>query len=422
MKRRLAILCALALLAVAVVTAVCLFTLTATRCDFHYRLAEVDCVRQSVDPFRVWNEDVTVRPYYSNNPNRRSIPEGCTEMISVYVPWEYTLMLPFAWLGKETAWWAYLLLSFAALGLLVGVVFHETKRRMPLAEATLCATVPLMAVAYAIWSNFQVGNHMALVLTAAVLMASCLNRKREVAAGFCWAVMMIKPQIGLAFAIPLLLRARVVTVVVAVGVCLLLSVYPAVNCQTSLLDLILEPSRASAFAFEGCGTWPRFLCGAIPSDGDILAGLVVGAVVCAALTALVRRERDWFVFLMPAAITSCCWTYTQAYSHAMGWFVAFVLVRALLRHPQSRFLWALAALAACSLSRGFLAWHGLVAFAGWTFPLSDYAFRCWDSLNSTLSLGLAAAQCVWLWQTGPCPSGAAGRALGDSPHGDQDDN
>ena len=74
-----------------------------------------------------------------------------------------------------------------------------------------------------------------------------------------------------------------------------------------------------------------------------------------------------------------------------------------------------AALAACSLSRGFLAWHGLVAFAGWTFPLSDYAFRCWDSLNSTLSLGLAAALCVWLRQTGPCPSGAAGRTLGDRP-------
>ena len=393
MKRRLAILCALALLAVAVVTAVCLFTPTATRCDFHYRLAEVDCVRQSVDPFRVWNEDVTVRPYYSNNPNRRSIPEGCTEMISVYVPWEYTLMLPFAWLGKETAWWAYSLLSFAALGLLVGVVFHETKRRMPLAEATLCATVPPLAVAHAIWSNFQVGNHMALVLTAAVLMASCLNRKREVAAGFCWAVMMIKPQIGLVFAIPLLLRARVVTVVVAVGVCLLLSAYPAVNCQTSLLDLILEPSRASAFAFEGCGTWPRFLCGAIPSDGDILAGLAVGALVCAAMTWRMRKERDWFVFLMPAAITSCCWTYTQAYSHAMGWFVAFALVRALLRASSSRFLWCLAGLAGISLSRAFLAAHGLCAFVGWPFPLTEYAFRCVDSLNSTLSLALAAVLC-----------------------------
>ena len=411
MKRRLAILCAFALLAVAVVTAVCLFTPTATRCDFHYRLAEVDCVRQSVDPFRVWNEDVTVRPYYSNNPNRRSIPEGCTEMISVYVPWEYTLMLPFAWLGKETAWWAYSLLSFAALGLLVGVVFHETKRRMPLAEATLCATVPPLAVAHAIWSNFQVGNHVALVLTAAVLMAWCLNRKREVAAGLCWAVMMIKPQIGLVFAIPLLLRARVVTVVVAVGVCLLLSAYPAVNCQTSLLDLILEPSRASAFAFEGCGTWPRFLCGAIPSDGDILAGLAVGALVCAAMTWRMRKERDWFVFLMPAAITSCCWTYTQAYSHAMGWFVAFALVRALLRAPSSRFLWCLAGLAGISLSRAFLAAHGLCAFVGWPFPLTEYAFRCVDSLNSTLSLALAAVLCGAL---GLRPLSAKGSATVDN--------
>ena len=411
MKRRLAILCALALLAVAVVTAVCLFTPTATRCDFHYRLAEVDCVRQSVDPFRVWNEDVTVRPYYSNNPNRRSIPEGCTEMISVYVPWEYTLMLPFAWLGKETAWWAYSLLSFAALGLLVGVVFHETKRRMPLAEATLCATVPPLAVAHAIWSNFQVGNHVALVLTAAVLMAWCLNRKREVAAGLCWAVMMIKPQIGLVFAIPLLLRARVVTVVVAVGVCLLLSAYPAVNCQTSLLDLILEPSRASAFAFEGCGTWPRFLCGAIPSDGDILAGLAVGALVCAAMTWRMRKERDWFVFLMPAAITSCCWTYTQAYSHAMGWFVAFALVRALLRAPSSRFLWCLAGLAGISLSRAFLAAHGLCAFVGWPFPLTEYAFRCVDSLNSMLSLALAAVLCGAL---GLRPLSAKGSATVDN--------
>lgn len=102
---------------------------------------------------------------------------------------------------------------------------------------------------------------------------------------------------------------------------------------------------------------------------------------------------------MPAAIASCCWTYTQAYSHAMGWFVAFALVRTLLRHPQSRFLWALAALAVCSLSRGFLAWHGAVAFMGGAFPLSDYAFRCLDSLNSTLSLGLAAALCVHLRRT-----------------------
>ncbi len=394
MRRRLAVLCALALVGVAVVTAVCLSTPTATRCDFRYRMAEVHCVRRSVDPFRVWNEEVTLRPYCSNNPNRRAVPEGCTEMVSVYPPWEYTLMLPFAALDGETAWWVWSLLSFVSLGLLVDVVYRAERKRRTSAEATLCATAPLLVVAHAVWSNFQVGNHVAVVLAAAVLMAWCLNRKRDVAAGLCWAVMMAKPQIGLVFAVPVLLRGRVKTAAVAVGACLLLSVWPAVNCHASLLDLILEPSRATAFAFEGCGTWPRFLCGAVPGNGDILAGLAVGAVVCTALTWSLRRERDWFVVLMPAAITSCCWTYTQAYSHAMGWFLAFALVRELLRAPSSRLLWCLAGLSALSLSRVFLAAHGLCSFAGWPFPLSEYAFRCIDSLNSTLSLVLAAAFCV----------------------------
>ena len=52
-------------------------------------------------------------------------------------------------------------------------------------------------------------------------------------------------------------------------------------------------------------------------------------------------------------------------------------------------------LAAFFLSRWFLAWHGLCAFAGWRLPMSEYAFRCVDSLNSTASLVLAAVFCVW---------------------------
>ena len=92
---------------------------------------------------------------------------------------------------------------------------------------------------------------------------------------------------------------------------------------------------------------------------------------------------------------SSCWTYTQAYCHAMGWFLAFVLVRELVRNPRSKFLWTMLVLAAFFLSRWFLAWHGLCAFAGWRFPMSEYAFRCVDSLNSTASLVLAAVFCIW---------------------------
>ena len=79
----------------------------------------------------------------------------------------------------------------------------------------------------------------------------------------------------------------------------------------------------------------------------------------------------------------------------MGWFLVFVLVRELVRNPRSKFLWTMLVLSAFVLSRWFLAWYGLCAFVGWRFPMSEHAFRCVDSLNSTASLVLAAVFCVW---------------------------
>ncbi len=267
-------------------------------------------------------------------------------------------------------------------------------RRATTADPFLLAVLPLLAVSYPIWSNTAVGNFALIVLAASVAMAWALNCGHGVWAGVCWAVVLLKPQIGLAFAIPLLQRRKWESLFVAAGLCLLLSAVAAVICRTPVVDLLLQGPAANTSFFLGCGTWPYFLCSEATRGRDILAGLAVGALACTAMTWRMRKEKDWLVFLMPAAITSCCWTYTQAYSHAMGWFVAFALVRELLRVPSSRFLWCLAGLAGLSLSRVFLAAHGLCAFVGWPFPLSDYAFRCVDSLNSTLSLALAAVLCA----------------------------
>lgn len=368
----------------------CLFP-PAVRHDFTLRMNELACVRQRVNPYDVWSEKVSLPPYYPNT-HEGAPPNGCSRQVNAYAPWEYVVLLPFSFVSEGVAWTLYCLVMGLSFLLVLGLPWRSAAGK----DAFLPSALALLAVAYPIWSNVSVGNFALPVLAASVAMAWALNRGRDTLAGVCWAVAMLKPQIALAFAIPLLLRRRWRTAFVAGATCLLLSTMAAVICRAPVVDMLLQGPAANTGFFFGCGTWPAFLCSPETVGRDIRAGLLVGAVACTVLTALVRRERDWFVVLMPAAITSCCWTYTQAYSHAMGWFVAFVLVRALLRHPQSRFLWALAALAACSLSRGFLAWHGLVAFTGGAFPLSDDAFRCWDSLNSTLSLGLAAALCVWL--------------------------
>lgn len=387
--------CAVAL--VVVLTVCSLFTSAADKGDFRYRMAEIDCVKRGVDPFRIWNEDVVLPPYYSNNPARKSIPDGCTEMVSVYLPWEYVLMMPFSFLDRDIAFLAYSALSLIALWLLVPIVGYGVERwpEENRASVRLNAVSALLVVCYPIWSNFQVGNHTAVMLFSAVLMACFLSRRQDIPAALCWMVLMTKPQVGLIFAVPLVMRLKVRVGIAAVASCLLISLPVAWMCQASLVDLIMEPAKASAFAFAGCGTWPRFLCGTFSLGGDILAGTVVGTIACLLMTWSLRRECDWFVFLMPAAVVSCCWTYTQSYSHAMGWFLAFAIVRELVRNPRSGFLWTMFALSVFFLSRWFIAWHGLCNFAGWRFPMSDYAYDCLNSLNSTASLVLAAVFCVW---------------------------
>ena len=387
MRKSLVVAATVSLLALAVALVVtCIWSPTG-HYDFSLRLSEVACVRQRVNPYDVWRGAVDLPPYYPNT-HVGEPPSGCTNPVNAYAPWAYVVMLPLSFLSEEGAWAAYCVLMGLAFALLL-----RLPRRTATEDPFLQAVIPALIVAYPIWSNTAVGNFALIVLSASVAMAWALNRGHDALAGVSWAVVMLKPQIGLVFAIPLLMRRKWTVLFVAGGLCLLLSLAAAAICRTSVVDMLLQGPAANTSFFFGCGTWPRFLCGAIPSDGDILAGLAVGALVCTALTWRIRKERDWFVFLMPAAITSCCWTYTQAYSHAMGWFVAFVLVRTLLRAPSSRPLWRLAALSGLSLSRAFLAAHGLCAFVGWPFPLSDYAFRCVDSLNSTLSLVLAAILC-----------------------------
>ena len=78
-----------------------------------------------------------------------------------------------------------------------------------------------------------------------------------------------------------------------------------------------------------------------------------------------------------------------------GWFLVHVVVRDLLERPKSAALRLMLALSVVSCLRLPLALHGLCGTLGWTYPLSEYAFRCVDSLNSTLTLSLAFVYCCW---------------------------
>lgn len=352
--------------------------------DFSLRMNELSCVRQRVNPYDVWHGDVQLKPYYPNT-HKGAVPDGCSKQVNAYVPWAYAGMFPISLLPEGVNWCVYCLLMFMALG---GIVAFVSRHAVPAMGA-------LVVVAYLLFANMSVGNFSIFVLFGAVLTAWGLQRRSDVLAGVGFALAMVKPQLGLLLAVPLLVRRRFVACAVAAGICLALTFIVSVWLRTPVVDLLLQGPAANTEFFRGCGTWPTFFCGHLSVEVDILIGLLVGLVTCLALTWLVRKGDDWYVLLMPAAICACSWSYANNYCQVMGWFLMFVIVRELMTRPRSKALWVLFALAAFSLSRWVLAWHGACCFMGWRFPLSEYVFRCLDSLNSTLSIAVAAAFCVW---------------------------
>jgi hypothetical protein len=361
--------------------------------DLDLRINEVECVLKGVNPFLVWSEKTELPPYASNLP-KQTVPDGGSKLVNAYAPWVYAWMMPFAPLPRPMAWFAYCLLMAAAAAVAVRFSRPAGEGGLQGADSAILTFAPLVAVSYLAWSNVSVGNFIIFVLAFSVLLGHALSRGNFALAGVCWALAMAKPQSAALFAVPLLMRGMWKPCVAAGAVLLASSLPPAVLCRVPVFDLLLQGPAANAELFEGCGTWPKFLCGYFGNGVDIAIGLAIGALLCLWMTWLLRREKDWLVYLMPAAVCSSCWTYTQAYSHAMGWFLAYAVVKELLRDPRSKAMRTIAALSLVALPRFILAWHGLFAYMGWRFPMSEFTYRSIDSLNSTCTLALAAAFCI----------------------------
>lgn len=358
--------------------------------DYSLRMTEIKCLRSGVDPYAVWKGEVVLPPYRPNWGAKVEGPEF-TEDINAYVPWAYTLMLPLSYLPPRVGWAVYFLVMMASLA----AVFLVLRRNLAAFVSdphlrTLVSSLALLPVAYPAWSNMAIGNFSVIVLAAAVLMADCLARGRDVGAGLCWAVAMIKPQLGLAFAVPLLMRRKFLSCAVAAAVCLLLSLPPAAMCGVSPLKLIAEAPAANAFCFQGCGTYPFALCGLMPANVEILVALAAGVVVSGALTAMLRKDAPWFVYLMPAGIVATTWTYASTYGHVLNWFFfAVALSVYCARRPRTPALGWLLGLSALSMTRIYNAFNGFCSASG-LLAIPEMLHRHLDSLNSLADLALAA--------------------------------
>ena len=172
----------------------------------------------------------------------------------------------------------------------------------------LCSSFLLVAPLGWDWA-FKYDNYAILFCAGAVALVVSMDKGWQILAGLAWAFLMIKPQQGIWFAIPILFRRQFKTVGVAVATCLAASIPPAILCGKSPLDLILEmpkfryegywqtslfPPRIYTFANEFF--FPRFA---------LFLGLSICLVFCLWASWKLRKEKNWFIALQPTFFCVC---------------------------------------------------------------------------------------------------------------------
>lgn len=280
--------------------------------DFTLRYGEVTCLTDlHTDPYDIFTGVATSDKYLPYQKQYERLENALDyRWCAGYPPWEYTLLLPVSLLSLRSADAIYKTLELVSLFVVLIFSYHRSsKMKCPTwAKLFFAASFLLLPVESWCWV-FRYGNWPLLFCAGVVALIICLDNGRQILAGFVWSFLMIKPQQGIWFAIPLLFRRQFKTIGVAVTTCLVASIPPAVLCGKSPIDLILEIPKFRLYSYFESSFFPpdlfRFL-------GDMFfprAPLVIGGLVCLLMCLWcswrMRQEKDWFVFLQPTLFCIC---------------------------------------------------------------------------------------------------------------------
>lgn len=280
--------------------------------DFTWRYNEALCVRAGTDPFDVCFRGAPSERFCSVfHPERGKLP------VNAYTPWEYTWMLPLTHLPRRTAHTLFQSLNLAAL-LAVALFAHRHARRRGLDfDSSLVVAAAACFLGLALVRVLDVSNYGLLMAAALMALAAAPGSARgEAAAALAFAALMVKPQIGVLFAVPLLLSRRIRTVVAAAAICGLSALPAAAFCRANPVAMtwrVLFSGTHSIRAWEtlGTGLLPPPLVARLealaPASVWLGVSAALGLSLCLWESWRLRRHPDFAVRLLPATVVSLLW-------------------------------------------------------------------------------------------------------------------
>jgi hypothetical protein len=290
--------------------------------DMQSRVAEYDAFRLGIYPIRRLEPDVppTVRVPYT-----------------VYPPYALVMFVPFFEpFGKLQGRVVVEVLSLAALCAVAWYGHRSLRRAGP--EAAGLGAVAALAIS-GNGNALGLGQFSIICAGAIVMQVAMLDRGRPVAAAAWWAVAMLKPQIGLAFAGLFVVRREWRALASGVVLLLLLSLVACWWTEVSPLALVDHWTARMRFDFASDGSLPGWLAASLGVEPRYVHACV--ALLSVVLMPVLFRWRfvavrgvEPLVVAALAAVLGREFMYHRLYDNVMLVPLLFALLVAAARRPD----------------------------------------------------------------------------------------
>ncbi len=305
--------------------------------DLRWRRNEMRCAHQGVNSFHIWNREMTLPgfvPLYRPDIDKECVVPN--NVVHAYPPWHTPLFYFYGWLPERMC----IAVMSVVFGFCLCFIFYEclrlTKARFEESEWVTALTL-ILIVSFVV-PCFIFLNYGVLILAALLFMNKMLEKGHVIWAGFAWALMMIKPQVGLLFVWPLFWHRKYWTIVTAAVVCLAATFVTSLLLHESMIDLILQVPKIGA-PYEKCDLADTMLR---PFVGDGATFVVMGLffVLTGLATRVFRKGNDFMLSCVPVALAIPCWTYSQLHDHMMLFpFFFFLAGKMFAARGMDRWVW-----------------------------------------------------------------------------------
>ena len=255
------------------------------------------------------------------NPRIDVSPPTRSRRFTVYPPYALPQFIPFFEPGGKLQG-RVMIEMLSALSL--GVMGAWGWRRFRPWGVPMAAIAAVSGGAIAGNSNcFALGQFSIICMGFVALQLILLERGRPVAAGICWALAMIKPQIAIAFAPLFLFGEGVVGLLTGIGILLALSLGACAWTEVSPFALVDEWLFRSRLKFNADGGLPALYAQWVSLNQRFLVGIGLATIAAGGLWLQRYASRRGSIdrLLAAAVIPVLCMItiYHRNYDHVMLW-------------------------------------------------------------------------------------------------------